>query len=133
MKYVSYFILVMLLYIVIGNLVSTKYTIPKEAIRVRVIANSNNYYDTKVKIDVKDIIEKDMYSIMKNTKNITDARNIINNNISTLSSDLSKYLNTIGYNINYDINFGYNYFPPKKYKGIDYKEGMYESLVITLG
>lgn len=30
------------------------------------------------------------------------------------------------------INYGYNYFPKKKYKSVTYKEGMYESLVITL-
>ena len=31
-----------------------------------------------------------------------------------------------------DVNFGYNYFPPKEYKGIKYDEGYYESLVVTL-
>ena len=36
-------------------------------------------------------------------------------------------------NTNYDINFGYNYFPKKEFKGVEYKEGMYESLVVTLG
>lgn len=29
--------------------------------------------------------------------------------------------------------FGFNYFPSKKYKGITYKDGYYESLVVTLG
>ena len=33
----------------------------------------------------------------------------------------------------YNINYGLNYFPKKEYKGITYKEGYYESLVITLG
>ena len=42
-------------------------------------------------------------------------------------------LKNIGYNKKYTINYGYNYFPKKKYKGITYKEGNYESLVITLG
>ena len=37
------------------------------------------------------------------------------------------------YNIPYDINYGNNYFPEKKYKGVTYKEGNYESLVVTLG
>ena len=35
--------------------------------------------------------------------------------------------------ITYKVNFGYNYFPQKKYKGVVYEEGMYESLVITIG
>ena len=37
------------------------------------------------------------------------------------------------YNITYNINYGNNYFPEKKYKGITYQEGYYESLVLTLG
>ena len=33
----------------------------------------------------------------------------------------------------FEINFGLNYFPKKEFKGITYKEGYYESVVITLG
>ena len=36
-------------------------------------------------------------------------------------------------NAKYSINFGQNYFPQKEYNDIYYKEGYYESLVITLG
>ena len=42
-------------------------------------------------------------------------------------------LKNLGYDKDYKINYGYNYFPKKKYKSVTYKEGMYESLVITLG
>ena len=43
------------------------------------------------------------------------------------------YLQKIDYKMPYRINFGLNYFPQKKYKGIKYEEGLYESLLITLG
>ncbi len=33
----------------------------------------------------------------------------------------------------YVVKYGLNYFPEKKYKGIVYKEGYYESLVVTIG
>ena len=133
MKYVPYFIVVIVLYIIIGHFVSAKYTIPKEAIRVRVIANSNDKYDQDIKMNVKDIVEKDMYKIMNNVDNVDSARAEINNNIPNLSNDINKYLNKVNYNKNVNINFGYNYFPKKEYKGVEYKEGMYESLVVTLG
>lgn len=133
MKYVPYFIVVIVLYIIIGHFVSAKYTIPKEAIRVRVIANSNDKYDQDIKMNVKNIVENDMYKIMNDVDNVDSARNIINNNIPMLSNDINKYLNKVNYNKNVNINFGYNYFPKKEYKGVEYKEGMYESLVVTLG
>ena len=133
MKYVPYFIVVIVIYMMIGHFVSAKYTISKEAIRVRVIANSNDEYDQEVKMNVKDIVTNDMYNLMSNVDNIESARESITNNIPTLSKDIDKYLKEINYNTNYDINFGYNYFPKKIYKGVEYKEGMYESLVVTLG
>ena len=133
MKYVPYFIVVIVIYMMIGHFVSAKYTIPKEAIRVRVIASSNDEYDQEVKMNVKDIVTSDMYNLMSNVDNIESARKSITNNIPILSKDIDKYLKKINYNTNYDINFGYNYFPKKIYKGVKYKEGMYESLVVTLG
>ena len=133
MKYVPYFIVVIVLYIIIGHFVSAKYTIPKEAIRVRVIANSNDKYDQDIKMNVKNIVENDMYKIMNDVDNVDSARDKINDNIPILSNDINKYLNKVDYNKNVDINFGYNYFPKKEYKGVEYKEGMYESLVVTLG
>lgn len=133
MKYVPYFIVVIVIYMMIGHFVSAKYTIPKEAIRVRVIANSNDKYDQEVKMNVKDIVTREIYNLMSNVDNIESARESITNNIPTLSKDIDKYLKGINYNTNYDINFGYNYFPKKIYKGVEYKEGMYESLVVTLG
>ena len=133
MKYVPYFILVIVIYIMIGHFVSAKYIIPKEAIRVRVIANSNDDYDQVVKMNVKDIVEEDMNNVMKNVNSIESARESINKNIPALSKDIDKYLKSIKYNDSFDINYGYNYFPKKIYKGVEYKEGMYESLVVTLG
>lgn len=133
MKYVPYFIIVIILYVVIGQMFSNNFKIPEESIRVRVIANSNSEYDQNIKMKVKDIVSNDMNKLLKNTKNITDARNIINNNINYLDNDIYKYLSRIDYSLDYKINFGYNYFPKKVYKGIEYNEGMYESLVVTLG
>ena len=35
--------------------------------------------------------------------------------------------------MSYQINYGSNYFPQKKYRGVNYKEGYYESIVISIG
>ena len=53
--------------------------------------------------------------------------------MSILNSDIDNYFKSINYNKGYNINFGYNYFPKKIYKGIEYKEGNYESLVVKIG
>lgn len=101
--------------------------IPDDAIRLRIIANSNSIEDQNLKLKVKDEVEKELYSLVGKAKNIEEARKIINTNLNNIDNILNEY------NVQYDISYGKNYFPVKEYKGITYPEGNYESLVITLG
>lgn len=101
--------------------------IPDNAIRFRVIANSNSENDQKLKMEVKNKVEKELYTLINGVKTIDDARKIISNNLDKVDNILKEY------NVSYDISYGNNFFPEKTYKGITYKEGSYESLVITVG
>ena len=115
-----------------GSMVNA-YKIPDEAIRIRVIANSNSDYDQKMKMKVKNDLEADMYNLLKNVKGVDKARKTINAHLDDIDKKIQDTINRNNYNISYNVNFGYNYFPPKEYKGIKYDEGYYESLVVTLG
>ncbi len=101
--------------------------IPDDAIRFRIIANSNSKEDQDLKKVIKKDVEKELFELLNNVDNINDARKIINNNLDKIDNIVSKY------NVSYDISFGNNYFPVKEYKGIKYESGNYESLVIKLG
>ena len=101
--------------------------IPEDAIRFRVIANSDEVTDQKLKTDIKNNVERELFTLIKDAKSSKEARDIINNNLDKVDNIVSKY------NVSYDINYGNNYFPEKTYKGINYEAGNYESLVITLG
>lgn len=107
--------------------------IPNEAIRVRVIANSNDDEDIKIKEKLKDIININVEKILKNVKNITDARKKINSNLENIHKIVEKSLKEMKYDKTYNISYGLNYFPKKEFKGTIYDEGYYESLVVTLG
>ena len=48
-----------------------------------------------------------------------------------MSEDIEKSL--VNEDYSYNINYGLNYFPEKEYNGKTYKEGKYESLLVTLG
>lgn len=111
----------------------TELSIPESSIRLRVIPNSNNSKDINIKEQVKDYLETDIYTILKDTSNIDDARKIINKNISKIETNIDNIFKENNYEIPYKINFGNNYFPEKKYKGKTYEEGYYESLVIYIG
>ena len=107
--------------------------IPKEAIRFRVIANSDSEVDQLTKTLVRNEIQEQLATDMKENKTIKEARKKINDNLASYSNLVKKTLTSHQVNYDYKINYGMNYFPEKKYKGVNYQEGYYESLVVTLG
>ena len=132
-KTIIIFITIMLTYMMIGKFVVGNNIIPDDAIRVRIIANSNSDYDQKIKSKVKEQIEYDVYNLLKNVKNVNEARSIIKGNLEEVEEKISKTLANEKYELPFSLNFGLNYFPEKEFKGIKYKEGYYESVVVTLG
>lgn len=104
-----------------------KYIIPEEAIRFRIIANSNNIEDQVIKTAIKKELEDSVIVLLNNATSKEDAQNIIDHNIWNIDNIIKKY------NIPYQINYGINYFPEKEYRNVTYRAGNYESLVITLG
>ena len=122
---------IILFYMMIGHVSS--YMIPEDALRIRVIANSDSEYDQEIKLLVKEKLQMKLYNLLKNTKGVNDARKIINDNLPNIQADVDMVLKDLNYELGFDINYGMNYFPSKEYKGVLYEEGYYESLVITLG
>ena len=122
---------IILFYMMVGHVSSL--VIPEDALRIRVIANSNSEYDQKIKTLVKEKIQYKLYNLLKDTKGINEARKIINENLPNIEAEVNNTLKELNYELGYDINYGLNYFPSKEYKGTIYEEGYYESLVITLG
>lgn len=99
-------------------------------IRFRVISNSNSSKDIIMKEKVVNKISK---YIFNDYNDINYTRNNIVSNIDKIDSDINDLFNENNYKMKYDINYGMNYFPLKRYNGKTYKEGEYESLVISIG
>lgn len=103
--------------------------IPKDSIRFRIVSNSMNEVDLKTKQELKSYIEDYVYDIVSDAKSSEEADELLVNNLEKIGKHINQYLNSN----NYKIDYGINYFPRKVYKGVVYEEGMYKSLVITLG
>lgn len=119
--------------IFISNKTTEDLIIPDEAIRVRVVANSNSINDQAIKQTVKSSIEQEITELLIDVENINDARSILKSSLNHINKTVERVLTKNNYSMDYEINYGYNHFPQKKYKGIIYEEGYYESIVITLG
>lgn len=132
-KTIIVLIFISIFYVFISNNIVKALEIPEDAIRIRIIPNSNSNYDQQIKVKVKDKLQITMYNLLKDTKNSEEAKQIITDNLNIIDNDVKETLEKEKYQKDYKINFGYNYFPEKEYKGIKYKEGYYESLLVTLG
>lgn len=113
--------------LILVNSKETEVLIPKEAIRFRIIANSNKLEDQTQKLEIKKELEPIIANILSTSNSLGETRKEIKNNMYEVKNILNKY------DTDYKLNYGYNYFPEKNYKGVTYKAGEYESLVVTLG
>lgn len=123
-KIIVFLFLISLVLLKINN---EKIIVPKDSIRFRIIANSNNKEDQELKLKIKKELKEKIIPIIENGKNKNEVKKLINENYEEINTIINKYTS------DYSINYGQNYFPEKNYKNVVYKEGEYESLVITLG
>lgn len=110
-----------------------KVIIPKEAIRFRVIANSNTKEDQTIKKKVVNNLNAEIKKLTILDTSLQNSRENIKKQIPSFSKVVAETLKQQENEVSFSINYGMNYFPKKEYKGIVYEEGEYESLVITLG
>ena len=127
MKNIFFVICSIVFLVAVSNYLTKEQIIPEEAIRIRVIANSDSLEDQELKKEIKTELENYLYSELKDIRDIDDADIVIKNNLPKIESIVNKYT------IDYDINYGMNYFPQKESNGVIYEEGEYESVVIQLG
>ena len=132
-KLILFILAIIVLVSVLNNYKGNYYVIPDESIRIRIIPNSNSIKDQYIKKQVKTNIELELQDDLKNITSIEKTRKIIQTNIKKYDKIIETVLNNEKYNKKHSIDYGYHYFPEKVYKGVKYKEGEYESLLITLG
>lgn len=128
-------VIIIIGYVLFNSVNSKAYelVIPENAIRMRVIPNSNSDYDQQIKAKVKEVLQTTTYDLLKDTKGSEEAEKIIKANLSLIDNRINDLLVKENYNLDYKINFGLNYFPDKEFKGVTYTEGYYNSLLVTLG
>ena len=133
MKKTLFVIVVIIVSIFVYINVNAEVIIPNEAIRVRVVPNSNSVLDQDMKVKVKDYVSEYMYLKLSGVYDVDVARDIIRDNIDEINAGVEDIFDSNGYDMDFSINFGDNYFPDKSYKGVIYNEGEYESLVVYIG
>ena len=80
-KTIILILLIGIFYVFISNALAKNLMIPEDAIRIRIIPNSNSAFDQDVKGKVKDKLEITMYDLLKDAESSEEAKEIIKNNL----------------------------------------------------
>lgn len=111
----------------------TAVTIPKQAIRLRILANSDTFADQNVKKKVRDAVVEQIDMWVQRPEGMTSARAAIRSNIPQISAITRRVLQENGFHYGYRVKLGVVPFPTKMYGNQVYPAGNYEALRITLG
>jgi stage II sporulation protein R len=108
--------------------------IPDEAIRLRILADSNDKEDQKVKREVRDEVNAEITEWVEELTSVEAARELIQSRLPELEAIVGQTLENEGltqkYRVDYDSNVQ---FPTKLYGSFIYPAGEYEAILITLG
>ena len=107
--------------------------IPDEAIRLRILANSDGEKDQYVKRLIRDRVNEQITEWVKNLTSVTVARKTIKENLPALETIAKEVLKEEGVNESVHVKFGKVEFPTKLYGQFLYPAGEYEAVLITLG
>ncbi|ERJ12338.1 stage II sporulation protein R [Haloplasma contractile] len=109
-------------------------TIPKDAVRLRIVANSNSEIDQQIKTEIRDEVITYLEPKLKDKANYQEAREVIYDSQDDLSQLVNDALEEHGFeDMNYSVDYGRTEFPKKVYGDTVYPAGTYDSIYIYLG
>lgn len=105
----------------------------RNAFRLHVVANSDNFEDQKIKYAVRDAVLEYTKEDLVNAKTKQDAEEYIDTNLKIIEAEAEKVLSK--YNTEYSLYLktGRQVFPDKTYGNTFYPKGEYDALKIILG
>ncbi|MFD2117066.1 stage II sporulation protein R [Paenibacillus yanchengensis] len=108
-------------------------SIPEQAIRLRILANSDQPEDQLIKRVIRDEVVATMNTWVDNMTTIDDARQLIKIHLPEIEQVVAQTLTSRGYTYDFQVELDEVEFPAKMYGNKIYPAGMYEALRISLG
>lgn len=109
-------------------------TIPNDAIRLRILANSDSEQDQELKRKVRDRVKEQIDTWVADLRSVEESRVIIQSRIPQLKQTVAQVLQEEHSNQSYQVEFNSHIsFPTKVYGNFIYPAGEYEAVLVTLG
>ncbi|TWD99488.1 stage II sporulation protein R [Neobacillus bataviensis] len=107
--------------------------IPGEAIRLRILANSDFEEDQAIKRKVRDAVNAQITVWVQDLTSMNEAKKVINGKLPEIQEIAEKVVHEQGSNQSVKVEFGKVNFPTKLYGQYLYPAGEYQAILITLG
>ncbi|PEC80523.1 stage II sporulation protein R [Bacillus cereus] len=108
--------------------------IPKEAVRLRILANSDSDKDQALKRKVRDEVKAQIDGWVTDLTSFEEARKVIQSHIPEIEKTVENTLKREGSKDSFQVKFSKNVkFPTKVYGNFIYPAGEYEAVLITIG
>ncbi|MEI2319188.1 stage II sporulation protein R [Bacillus paramobilis] len=108
--------------------------IPKEAVRLRILANSDSDKDQTLKRKVRDEVKAQIDGWVADLTSFEEARKVIQSHIPEIEKTVENTLKQEGSKDSFQVKFSKNVkFPTKVYGNFIYPAGEYEAVLITIG
>ena len=107
--------------------------IPDEAIRLRILANSNSDEDQQLKRKIRDEVNKEITQWVAELTSVEAARQLIQSRLPDIEAIVEDTLEKENREQTYSVNFDNVSFPTKLYGNFIYPAGEYEAILISLG
>lgn len=107
--------------------------IPDEAIRLRILANSDADKDQQLKRKVRDAVNAQINGWVAELTSVDEAKRVIRSHLPEIEQTVARVLREEQSSQSYHVQFGSVQFPTKVYGNYVYPAGTYDALLITLG
>src|SRR5699024_8264660 len=108
--------------------------IPDEAIRLRILANSDSDADQIIKYDVRDEVNQLFSILVEYMTNNEEARATVRDELPKIEQIVLETIEREGMTNDFHVEYGSNVnFPEKTYGPYVYPAGEYEAVKITIG
>jgi stage II sporulation protein R len=107
--------------------------IPKESIRLRILANSDSAQDQALKREIRDAIVARMQDWVTGPHTLEEARAVVKAHLPEFDLLVGDMIRERGYSYEHQVELGIVPFPTKMYGDEVYPAGNYEALRIIIG
>ncbi|WP_409272504.1 stage II sporulation protein R [Neobacillus sp. SCS-31] len=107
--------------------------IPGEAIRLRILANSDTEADQELKRKVRDEVNDKITEWVGELTSLDEARDVIKGHLPEIEAIAREVIDENRFTQSAKVEFGIVNFPTKLYGQFLYPAGKYEAILITLG